>query len=55
MSITTIGTLGATTNTSKKMWNAPDIILSQMVEGTEKLSSTQELFVPTFNRTLGPS
>lgn len=39
----------------RKPWTSPDLIFSDISDSTEKLSSTVEMFVPAFNRTLGPS
>ncbi len=49
--------IGAVENarSGRKHWTSPDLIFSDIATSTEKLSSTVELFVPDFNRTLGPS
>jgi len=37
-------------------WTTPDLIEAEIGSGTQKsYSSTVELYVPTFNRHLGPS
>ncbi|PKP93551.1 MAG: hypothetical protein CVT77_05430 [Alphaproteobacteria bacterium HGW-Alphaproteobacteria-16] len=37
-------------------WTRPDLIEAEIGSGTQKsYSSTVDLYVPTFNRTLGPS
>ncbi|MCW3838132.1 hypothetical protein ACFQ1E_18470 [Sphingomonas canadensis] len=37
-------------------WTTPDLIEAEIASGTQKsYSSTVDLYVPTFNRTLGPS
>ena len=37
-------------------WTTPDLIEAEIGSGTQKsFSSTVDLYVPTFNRTLGPS
>lgn len=37
-------------------WTTPDLIEAEIGSGTQKsYSSTVDLYVPTFNRTLGPS
>lgn len=44
-----------TTAGGRKPWTTPDLIQSEITSSTEKLSSTVELYVPTFDRHLGPS
>ncbi|MCA1199571.1 hypothetical protein K9B35_16505 [Sphingomonas sp. R647] len=37
-------------------WTTPDLIEAEIGSGTQKsFSSTVDIYVPTFNRTLGPS
>lgn len=42
-------------HTGRKVWKSPAVIYSELVNLTEKLSSTAEFYVPQLNRTLGPS
>lgn len=36
-------------------WTTPDLIEAEIGSETQKLSSTVEFYVPTFDRHLGPS
>lgn len=44
------------TASQRARWTTPDLIEAEIGSGTQKsFSSTVDLYVPTFNRTLGPS
>ena len=46
----------ATTVSRRARWITPDLIEAEIGSATQKsLSSTVDIFVPTFNRHLGPS